>query len=405
MAPAYYLPPLAVAEVEINNSTISGRPALRVTILLIAFLLTGVGTALLGATLPVLLKQWGLSDRGGGFLLLLSWGGSTSGALLCRKSLRFSAAAGLMLTSIAMLILAALDRRSALPIFAFYGLGLGVAMTAITMISSRQASEDTRRRELMRLNLIWSIGACVSPTLAAHALRFTRAGGLFASMSIVFCIAAAAIWTRGKDAHDTFSDKLDNGPDALKVAPLPLYAMAGLAVGVESAIGGWLTTYAGRTAHTEFISLSATIAFWAGLLLSRGLHSVKGWRPLHSGPVLVVHAATVVVATVVLLAAPHTAAFLPSALLAGFGLGPLYPRVQALVVGTYKPRPVFIIAGLGAAALPWLTGTLSNATGSLRAGLVLPCLAAACLLALMLIARTNRPLRTTDGELDAPKSL
>jgi FHS family glucose/mannose:H+ symporter-like MFS transporter len=354
---------------------------------LIAFLLTGVGTALMGATLPVLLKQWTLSDRGGGLLLLLAWGGSTSGALLCRGSLRRSAAGGLMLAAIAMLTIAAVDRRTALPIFAFYGLGLGIAMTAITMISSRQASEDTRRRELMRLNLVWSVGACVSPSLAAHALRFTRAGGLFASMSLVFCIIAAAVWARGKDARDTFSDEDDRTSNALQAAPVRLYAMAGLAVGIESAIGGWLTTYAGRTAHTEFISLSATIAFWAGLLLSRALHSLKGWRSLHSGAVLATHAALVAVATVVLLAAPHTAAFLPSALLAGFGLGPLYPRVQAMVVGTYKPRPVFIIAGLGAAALPWLTGTLSHAIGSLRGGLVLPCLAAVALLGLMLISQ------------------
>jgi FHS family glucose/mannose:H+ symporter-like MFS transporter len=354
---------------------------------LIAFLLTGVGTALMGATLPVLLKQWTLSDRGGGLLLLLAWGGSTSGALLCRGSLRRSAAGGLMLAAIAMLTIAAVDRRTALPIFAFYGLGLGIAMTAITMISSRQASEDTRRRELMRLNLVWSVGACVSPSLAAHALRFTRAGGLFASMSLVFCIIAAAVWARGKDALDTFSDEDDRTSNALQAAPVRLYAMAGLAVGIESAIGGWLTTYAGRTAHTEFISLSATIAFWAGLLLSRALHSLKGWRSLHSGAMLVTHAALVAVATVVLLAVPHTAAFLPSALLAGFGLGPLYPRVQAMVVGTYKPRPVFIIAGLGAAALPWLTGTLSHAIGSLRGGLVLPCLAAVALLGLMLISQ------------------
>jgi FHS family glucose/mannose:H+ symporter-like MFS transporter len=293
-----------------------------------------------------------------------------------------------MLAAIAMLTLAALDRRAALPVFALYGLGLGIAMTAITMICSRQASENTRRRELMRLNLVWSVGACVSPTLAAHALRLTRAGGLFVSMSLVFGIISAAVWIRGKDARDNFSGEQDSGHKALKAAPLPLYAMAGLAVGIESAMGGWLTTYAGRTAHTEFISLSATIAFWAGLLLSRALHSVKGWRSLHSGPVLVAHTAMVAVATVVLLATPHTAAFLPSALLAGFGLGPRYPRVQAMVVGTYKPRPVFIIAGLGAAALPWLTGTLSHATGSLRAGLVLPCIAAACLLALMLLSQT-----------------
>jgi len=327
-----------------------------------------------------------MSDRGGGVLLLLSWGGSTSGALLCRGSLRRSAASGLMLTGVATLVLAVVARRVALPIFAFYGLGLGITMTAITMICSRRSSDATRPREIMRLNLIWSIGACLAPTLATHALRFTRAGGLFASMSIVFSTVAAAVWLRGKDPHDSFSGEGESKSAALRAAPFALYAMAGLAVGVESAIGGWLTTYAGRTAHTEFVSLSATTAFWAGLLLSRALHSIAGLRRLQSGPMLIAHAAITALATATLLAAPETAAFLPSALLAGFGLGPLYPRVQAMVVAAYKPRPVFIIAGVGAATLPWLTGTLSQATHSLRAGLLLPCLAATTLLALTLLS-------------------
>ena len=93
------------------------------------------------------------------------------------------------------------------------------------------------------------------------------------------------------------------------------------------------------------------------------------------------------VATAALLWAPHTAAFMPSALLAGFGLGPLYPRVLARVVGTYRPREIFIVAGIGAAAVPWLTGSASHAAGSLRAGLVVPCVAAMLLLVLMTLWR------------------
>jgi len=386
-------------EIHIITTTTSKHSTFRAATLSLAFLLTGVGTALLGATLPILLKQWDMSDRTGGILLLLSWGGSTSGALLCRGSLRRSAAGGLMLTAISLLTLAAVDRRAALPVFAFYGLGLGIAMTAITMICSRRCSDATRPRKIMRLNLIWSIGALLSPALATHALRFTRAGGLFASMSIAFCIIAAALWFRGKDPHDSFSNADENKSAALRTAPFALYAMAGLAVGVESAIGGWLTTYAGRTAHTEFVSLSATTAFWAGLLLSRALHSLSGLRRLQSNPMLIAHAAITALATAALLAAPETAAFLPSALLAGFGLGPLYPRVQAMVVGAYKPRPVFIIAGVGAASLPWLTGTLSQATHSLRAGLLLPCLAAATLLALMLLTQLRPNTNTQRTQL------
>lgn len=354
-----------------------------------AFLLTGVATATLGVALPVILKEWKLTDATGGSLLLLAWGGSTCGALLFRGNLRRAAAVGLSLTAFAMLSLAVFDRGAALPLFAVYGVGLGITMTAITLLSSQPAPDIARDTVMMRLNLLWSIGACLAPTLATHALTYIRVGGLFLTLGLTFCAAALAILFIADKTHAP-SGSTDTPP--LSIPPLSLYAMAFLAVGAESAIGGWLTAYAGRTAHTELITLSATSAFWAGLLLSRALHSIAGMRWLHSKPDLITHAAIATAATATLLAAPHSAAFLPCALLAGFGLGPLYPRMLTRVVGVYKPRAVFIVAGLGSAALPWLTGTVSHVAGSLGLGLLVPSIAASLLLLLMLF---NSSLRGT----------
>ena len=42
---------------------------------------------------------------------------------------------------------------------------------------------------------------------------------------------------------------------------------------------------------------------------------------------------------------------------------------------------VFVLAGLGSAAIPFLTGTLSTSTNSLRTGLLAPTTAAACMIA------------------------
>jgi fucose permease len=352
-----------------------------------AFLLTGAATALLGATLPVLLKEGHLSDTTGGSLLLLAWGGSTCGALLCRGNLRRAAAGGLMMTALSMLALAEFHLSAALPLFALYGLGLGVSMTAITLLAPQGQTELVQRATLMRLNLLWSVGACLAPTLAAHALAAnaladTRADGLFRAVGLVFCASAAMVFLSRSALESSAATKTLR--ITLPTPPMTLYAIAFLAVGVESAIGGWLTTYAGRTQHTELIALSATSAFWVGLLLSRALHSISGLRWLQSSAAFTTHAVIAALATLFLLVAPHTAAFVPSALLAGFGLGPLYPRVLAMVVGSYKPRAVFIVAGVGSATLPWLTGTLSHAAGSLGAGLLVPCVGAASLLILML---------------------
>jgi FHS family glucose/mannose:H+ symporter-like MFS transporter len=359
-------------------------------VLYAAFLLTGVGIAMLGVALPVMLKEWHLSDTSGGSLLLLAWGGSTCGALLFRGNLRRAAAVGLSLTAFAMLMLAVLNRSAALPLFAVYGIGLGIAMTAITLLSSKTAAEIQRRSIMMRLNLLWSVGACIAPTLAGHALNRTRVSGLFVALGLTFAVAAIVVLCLG-DATPTPS-AVEQTP-RLPTPPLNLYVMAFLAVGAESAIGGWLTTYAGRTAHSELITLSATTAFWMGLLVSRALHSLPVMPWLQSNSSLSTHAAIASAATATLLAAPHSVAFLPSAILAGFGLGPLYPRILATVVGVYKPRAVFIVAGVGSAALPWLTGTVSHTAGSLGSGLLVPCIAAATLLLLMLSMSRLREIR------------
>ena len=123
--------------------------------------------------------------------------------------------------------------------------------------------------------------------------------------------------------------------------------------------------------------------------MSRALHSLPGLTWLHSPSTFIAHAAIAALASATLLAAPHSLTFVPSALLAGFGLGPLYPRVLAMVVGNYKPRAIFIVAGVGSAALPWLTGTLSHAAGSLGLGLLVPCVGAVALLLLMLTTSSH----------------
>ena len=81
---------------------------------------------------------------------------------------------------------------------------------------------------------------------------------------------------------------------------------------------------------------------------------------------------------------PHRDGLLPLALLIGFGLGPLYPYVLSVALPRFPGNTVFLAAGIGAAVIPWLTGTVSGAAGSLRAGLLVPCVGAAVMFATVL---------------------
>lgn len=56
----------------------------------------------------------------------------------------------------------------------------------------------------------------------------------------------------------------------------------------------------------------------------------------------------------------------------GVGTGSALPLALSIDLPRDKSTVIFIATGLGAALLPWVTGVLSTAFGSLRAGLLAP---------------------------------
>jgi MFS transporter, FHS family, glucose/mannose:H+ symporter len=82
---------------------------------------------------------------------------------------------------------------------------------------------------------------------------------------------------------------------------------------------------------------------------------------------------------------------LPGVFLVGFGLGPVYPLLLAIALQYSEKTPIFFVAGLGSAFLPWLTGIVSSSTASLRLGLLVPVFASVWMLALGLRVATLSP--------------
>ncbi len=350
------------------------------------FALTGVGVALLGSALPAFLAHWSLTDRGGGLLLFCSWLGSAVGALLSRGRPASSIARGVTLVAVACLALVHAGRISVFPLMVCYGLGLGITMTSISLLRSERAG-SRRTRELNRLNLVWAVGALSCPTLAVHALSTSNIRYLFFSLALTFLVFDLwIVLVESRIAAPTTPAPSPETTSRLRPLPVLLCLTSGLIVGVEACLGGWLTTYVRRADHTVVGAVTATSAFWAGLLFSRLLHSTPAatrWPPLL---ILRTYVAVITAALLLLTLTRQPAAFVALAAVLGFGLGPLYPLLLALVLPRFSGTRVFFFAGVGSAVLPWLTGVLSTSAGSLRAGLAIPC-AAVCLLLLLLTRR------------------
>ena len=369
------------------------KGSLRALPLYVGFAGTGVGVALPGVLLPVLLVRWHLRDEQGGTLLLLSWFGSSLANLLIRRSLRNSLAAGYLLTASGALGMAELSLQRCPWVLAIFGLGLGLTMTSTSLLRQRQA--QVKGRELIRLNLMWALGACACPSLAIRILENGNTGPLLLGFGAFFLLLGLWAWTRA-DVH------LDGGNHkagsfqwrdwaVLRAIPFPLLAMVFLVTGVEASMGGWLTTYANRANHLLALTIAAPTCLWAGLLLSRMVWSLptmklSGWRVLQGSLGLVVASAILLVVSggggVVLMAAFGV----------GFGLGPVYPLLVAEALTYGESGALFLIAGLGSSALPWLTGALSERRLSLREGLLVPATGALLMLALGIVQQSRHRL-------------
>jgi fucose permease len=102
--------------------------------------------------------------------------------------------------------------------------------------------------------------------------------------------------------------------------------------------------------------------------------------------------AVALLGVVALLSVHSIPAVLVSASIIGLGLAAVYPITISLLssrFGTGANRigsVMFMLAGLGAATMPWMVGVVSTKTSSLQYGLGIPLVA--CVLMLALYSRT-----------------
>jgi FHS family glucose/mannose:H+ symporter-like MFS transporter len=351
-------------------------------IIYLGFAATGVGMALPGSVLPVLLVQWSLADRQAGLLFFLGWLGSSVGALAVRPSRVRSLAAGTLLAAAGAFGLAFSSRWSCFLSMAVFGLGLGITMTSTSLL---QAARNIQRRgaELNRLNLVWALGACVCPTLAEHSLRIASARAIFSALGLFFAIIC--LWTLAFE-RDQAADL--SGPASLPrkwslaLWPVSLVVVILLPTGIESSMGGWIAAYVQRTQQTISTTVTAGSCFWVGLLLSRTFASTILLLRRSERLVLIQSLSTVVAGALLLIASKASLGILPGVFLVGFGLGPVYPLLLAIALQFSDNTAIFFVAGLGSAFLPWLTGIVSSSTSSLRTGLLVPLTASVLMLVL-----------------------
>jgi fucose permease len=361
----------------------------------VGFGLTGAGTVMLGVLLPTLSHRWGLRDDAAGFLFFLQFFGSSLGALLTGSNRVRALIRGYGLLVVSACALAFAGLQLSFVIFFFFGLGLGMVMTATSLLFSDRYGDD-RAAKLERLNFAWSAGATAAPLLFLPFLQKGSLNSLFFTFQGLFLLLLVWVFFRERRTAPGLPLK-PNASQCKSTAPLyfllPLVVMAMCAVGVDSSLSGWLTTYSHRAdpGNAGWAAL-ATSLFWFGIMLSRLVFSTRLLAIIGRRIVLFWTLWGTAISVMLLIAAHTPTPIRVVSVLAGLCIGPLYPLVLSFLLERSPRGWIFSVAGVGSAFFPWLTGLFSAHFGSLRFGLIAPCAAALLMIVLLPVSfRLSEP--------------
>lgn len=377
-----------------NGSPVIRRsPARTLAVLHPAFALTGICHSIGGPLLPSLAPAFHLNDSQAGFLLFSYYAGTSLGALLCGRrhartlTLGFAALVG------ACLAVALVNRSCLYPAFLLLGVCVGVPMTAVTMYTG-QTFGARSAAPLTFLNFSWSAGALAAPLLAARLLTTHTFRAAYVILAGAALLAALACRLLLEDPPEP-APAPSRASGVLNLPIIALFAfLTFLQVGVENTTASWLATFVLRTAGTgASLAAAASSLYWAGFLASRGVSSLL---LLRVSPVHLLRLAIILglAASMMLVSVTGTAGHVIAMVILGAALAPIFPLLLAYFFAQARQssdsRWVLSLCGFGGSVLPWVAGSVSAHTGSLRLGLVVIPAALLVIFAVMPLIRAQR---------------
>jgi fucose permease len=405
----------------VTSPSFAGDPAPKWRVLAIvassAFALTGVVTTFLGPILPTLAARWELSDSRSGYFFTAQFlgtmiGVSISSILLPRRGFRFSIGLSYFLMAAGVSGLTSRQWKFALFGTLAYGIGLGIVIPSTNLLIST-LNQERRSSALSILNFCWGIGAVVAPVALAiaehwnHMPVFVPALSGFLLVSAIILVFAPEGPPHREERTSDLAQGISNWPWVLILG-----AMFCLYVAIESSIGGWIATLAERAPSGAGQGwVLAPALFWAGLLAGRGLTPLV-LRRMSERILTLISLVIACSGICILVVSSHRQWITIAGMVVGWGLAAVFPITIALLShfrGMEKriAGPMFGLAGLGGAVMPWLVGAISTWSGSLQTGLLSPLLAAIILLCLHAVANHGvQPvvLQATKSSSDSPSA-
>lgn len=351
------------------------------------FFVSGISTIIIGQVLPILASRFSLDDAMTGNFFPAQFGGSLCGTFLTNrlgKNGRFLLATiiGCCFMAVGVLSLNLGSYELCLLGFVLNGVGVGLTLPAINMLIV-ELNPERPAPALSVLNFFWGLGAIVCSLAVLPLARIIGYFPVSLMVAVPLLIVAAFVLTMPSDIEkQPMADETNADDYSVAIWTRPIaWMIAGfnfIHVGFESAIGGWLPTYAERLQTDGFVWwLAPTFLYFVFFVVGRGVAPLF-FRFLNENQMLMFGLLTILGGMIIILSASNVMMLGLGAAVAGFGTSWVFPTNMSRFTKTFGPSasrramPFFLCGTIGSIFSTWFIGWLSHRfDNDLRSGMFL----------------------------------
>ena len=374
------------------------------------FFVIGIVTVLIGQVLPILSTRLSLNDAQAGTFFLAQLSGSLIGFLLSTRIARRNGFVFATLVGFAFIIVGLPGLNFSefflcwISIFV-YGIGLGLTLSSINLLTIETTPVSEQASAINLVNFGWGIGAiCSQPFVEL----VSRNGSLVAA-TVILNVALVVLSVIFFSFHRSLPTRTETSEAAREVPRIwhrpsswLFLLFAFFVLGIETGLGGWLTSYTVALRRDGQDVINAAVVFFFFMVLGRGLAAIVS-RKLSADALISICVAILVSGVGLIVLDPETAII--GAALAGMGTSAIFPTNMVRFTRIFGPEatrsatPMFISSLVGQASLSQLIGVVSTDFGSLRAGLGV--VLAAAIAAVILQAAIVLTFRNRSSSVDS----
>lgn len=349
------------------------------------FFISGITTVIIGQVLPILSSNFALNDLQSGYFFPAQFSGSIIGTLTTswfgkRNKFVTAAVLGCAAMAVGVTAMSLSSFAGCLAGFFINGLGVGLTLPSINMLIL-EMNPLRSASALSILNFCWGVGAIVcKPFVDATSTRTSiLLTSLFLAVPLLIGASLIAFIPRENLAAASLAELPlpETKPVAIWATRLAwtIALFNFVHVGFESGMGGWMTTYAERLHGEAVVTLfSPTFLYFLFFVIGRGIAPLF-FRYLDEDKVLFIDLCLMLCGMLIILTASNIIWLGIGAAVSGLGTSSVFPTNVSRFTRSFGPTatrratPLFICGTIGATAVTWLIGFVSNQTGSLNSGM------------------------------------